>query len=1816
MLALNKEYLEQHSQFMNDSFLKLEDEDTRSFTSVSVVSIPSDQVLTNYPERDYTSVASKFGISSKSAKRFYYFLCNQPTVSIVKYVSVKRELLNSTQLEKSITSTAFRRKGKKILKTKDYTSCTVKCNSIYNENATSNLIENEPLLSNEPLQKKKLTKRIKQNIHNYLKTLKSSHKVSLEKKLHPSKLSNNTVFDSDEEFQIFKFKNCQKFAEKDKIVANPFSIDEQARTSSPISKKKESFWTKKFGSIKNARLRKKTFFNNFKKEDESNVIDNEVQNENGLVQTNEQVNNKHGEIRNEEGVSAKMKCKRSRIYILSDDDTDSDVDIKTYDSLSVNCQQVNANIENNLNQSNNQLRPIISFGEGYDQYENEDRDEERSIDNIKEQDIHIQNNVINKSAASPESIIIKKETIFTTNNMRDRDNDDNSNDNLSDDLYDYVKKLDSPSDDRLVIDFTPTSSIESSPIKNDSTKFKGKPKIKSDTKLSNPIYNIPVRKKYEKSSLETSPSPLNVFAEINGVEKLSNEDNFNQPDLNGVNRQIKAISATPRTRGLKASLQKVKCNLNNKESVKEYHNAKTKITFGNDVDESFDEICQDITGLTNNESITLYKGSEDVEDSTNGIVLNYYSKRNTHKKENSMSLSVFNNNVSETHISTQIDPETTLPITSSKAFSSKLSGSNDQDRTATRPTRSFKKLVDVPRIPRKNSQSNKASSVSLSELRDPRLNKSLSPNKSLSVPATDVRVTRSSIQKSPGISSADPRLTRGQSRPRTSDPTTPTKILSRIESDEEVTIVDPRLRKRKEREEAERAAKLEQELSQSNNNASISEPQLSQVSQFGQSSPAAEKKRSVFQRLGSKEPSPEQNFLLNIIKSKKSTTLIKSHRGYETDDDNISLHPGISDFYESSDEDDNDSSPRHRKFESERYRKTTVTSEISSASSIMQYAPQQHRLSAKQRVGARVGVPVALGNRRAPTNALRASSTLATPIKTTTAANSLANRLGTQPASQLPRILPSTANATIANVPPPNLNVPPPPIRVSNSQFRANSPFNVDSFYQMNTEQMMQDQDNLIMDTDEHNVYFDGNDNMPSEFDHRSILDNKPNTTIIGLSDPKFTFFNKQCYKLLRDGKCKNELTTCKFQHQIYMLLKKIKTNDPPFIKAILETSIDQNFDYYLDKVWKEMLPIIKNDAFTIFTKLYKAGKRSQHFVIELLRYSLSTGAYTVNSCLEKIAPMLEENDSVTVQAICMAIKDKLEDGFCWETIKCICTKAAPPSDIVEIIMLQCLKRKKDRNHILEIDKLIKTKMIAYERNKIGQSLKKQFEELVTKQNPMVKDTETLGTMPLMNVTNNLTNGKNFQRESVNASKIVIQRNANSINSTVIKTVPQTPQSPDNTPNTSPNGNPFQTPEKDESTNFTQYTVNEVSVPEPKSVFRDKFWKLYAAVDNVSKGLTHKDYDYVWEQLDKFCQEPMPNEICKRGIYQILCKNVKTSEQHLSEVLKRAARKSTENTTRLLFEVAMHALVHLCDNGLWVMAAELLKNMTIFQPDVSHVTFVLISAEIHLANSEPIEALCLLQRTKVIRTNRDEWLVSDSKKVDEKHRNKVVFILLQALAHVEPEKAVFLYKELMADQYIYYYPIDLSRYLDKLTLLLFVHRRLDLAVEITRLVMANDMTFQKPTYQEILSRLLPVDDILVNQILDYAVHLGYYPDINIRQGFTTLIIDVNYTEEEIYLMLKRLIRQLTINLGPTIPRLKSSHLKVILVFEDIPTGKRLYKDETVTSINLNNNRQMRSLISDILSTRFDPPIKLSQSKADRFCKIMSRTLVNYLKHWH
>ena len=88
---------------------------------------------------------------------------------------------------------------------------------------------------------------------------------------------------------------------------------------------------------------------------------------------------------------------------------------------------------------------------------------------------------------------------------------------------------------------------------------------------------------------------------------------------------------------------------------------------------------------------------------------------------------------------------------------------------------------------------------------------------------------------------------------------------------------------------------------------------------------------------------------------------------------------------------------------------------------------------------------------------------------------------------------------------------------------------------------------------------------------------------------------------------------------------------------------------------------------------------RSEQFLHEFLKYCISVKLHTVESFVKRISPIIKKGDKETVRIICVAIKNKLTDGFCWEAIKDLCQKAVPPRDMIELTLLQCLTRKKNQ---------------------------------------------------------------------------------------------------------------------------------------------------------------------------------------------------------------------------------------------------------------------------------------------------------------------------------------------------------------------------------------------------------------------------------------------------------------------------------------------------------------------------------------------------------
>lgn len=76
--------------------------------------------------------------------------------------------------------------------------------------------------------------------------------------------------------------------------------------------------------------------------------------------------------------------------------------------------------------------------------------------------------------------------------------------------------------------------------------------------------------------------------------------------------------------------------------------------------------------------------------------------------------------------------------------------------------------------------------------------------------------------------------------------------------------------------------------------------------------------------------------------------------------------------------------------------------------------------------------------------------------------------------------------------------------------------------------------------------------------------------------------------------------------------------------------------------------------------------------------------------------------------------------------------------------------------------------------------------------------------------------------------------------------------------------------------------------------------------------------------------------------------------------------------------------------------------------------------------------------------------------------------------------------------------LDLSLFIDDMALLLVLKDDFESLSNLCRLVMDRDLTFQKGTYKELITYVLPRDDVLANQMFLYATFLGCYPKVKVN----------------------------------------------------------------------------------------------------------------------
>ncbi|XP_047353338.1 uncharacterized protein LOC124950543 [Vespa velutina] len=137
-------------------------------------------------------------------------------------------------------------------------------------------------------------------------------------------------------------------------------------------------------------------------------------------------------------------------------------------------------------------------------------------------------------------------------------------------------------------------------------------------------------------------------------------------------------------------------------------------------------------------------------------------------------------------------------------------------------------------------------------------------------------------------------------------------------------------------------------------------------------------------------------------------------------------------------------------------------------------------------------------------------------------------------------------------------------------------------------------------------------------------------------------------------------------------------------------------------------------------------------------------------------------------------------------------------------------------------------------------------------------------------------------------------------------------------------------------------------------------------LNNLEEKLLHEDYDYVINMLNIYQETDDNQSLYSRCCFRIFCAEIKHSEYHISKIIKRAVQTGAINVVcKILLDVAIYILTRLVVDEIWIQAYKLLKTLQICNVHYD-AAFVILSAEIYLANNQAITAFMLLKRKFII----------------------------------------------------------------------------------------------------------------------------------------------------------------------------------------------------------------------------------------------------------
>ncbi|XP_071563681.1 uncharacterized protein [Temnothorax nylanderi] len=710
---------------------------------------------------------------------------------------------------------------------------------------------------------------------------------------------------------------------------------------------------------------------------------------------------------------------------------------------------------------------------------------------------------------------------------------------------------------------------------------------------------------------------------------------------------------------------------------------------------------------------------------------------------------------------------------------------------------------------------------------------------------------------------------------------------------------------------------------------------------------------------------------------------------------------------------------------------------------------------------------------------------------------------------------------------------------------------------------------------------------------------------------------NGYCYMLLRKGICyKQAQAYCRYMHDLQELVNTVYLEDPGAILDTMKETLDSGYSFLCRMIYIKSLQKLTIDQILAMYRMFHTGELltlssknyiTNNTIIELLNRQMSLK--TIVDCLvDYITPITNSNDLTNI-LIC--IEKHIKPNEYWNTVRTLILKVSPdiiPQYIIQKILVECIENEKFTDIQDVNDNLIRNvrSMLI---STLDKDVIERFKSL------LAGKTANNSHPPAVLV-------QNF-RESLSepiashSPAILVQNFGESLSETIA----------------SPDGSMSQIESPKRSSTFIDKSANENEDPiakvngesytlrliddlsEAQSAYREhkNLWKFYVDLERFKKGLIHHDYDYVINILKNYSEMQDETTLFVRSCCSILRTEVKRSEYHLANIIRRTVQMGTFNILgKILFEIGLDILTNLVDKEAWGLALWLIQSLHMYNLPYN-AEYFLLTAEIYLANKEVVKAYDLLKYQNIICTSRDKWYVKSTIN-DERVRNKIMHILLDSFCNEFIEHAVFIFQFLLKDQYSQYYPIDLSCYVDKLIILSLSKKDTNLIIEMANLILKYTFALSTTTCRALIATLTHLDEGLARQIYNYAEGVGVYPTMKLWP-VTYIIINNDLTEEEIYLIFLQLLKNLMINFGHAIEFAKPQNIKVYLILE-IKSTEQLYCAELQNYYNNKAITNIKTLIRNVLKTRFDPPLLLMPCRKGRIYKLQSKSIINYLKTEH